>query len=87
MIYNYEKIKPTLFTEENQQIFLEIRDIVHKLLKEAGVVKMGSIMNKQLGDSWERMACVDRLVELGEIEEIHCGDCAGQDRIFVKVKK
>jgi hypothetical protein len=39
------------------------------------------------GDSWELMACVDRLIELGEISEIERGDCPGQYRVFVKPGK
>ena len=36
------------------------------------------------GDSWESMACVDRLVELGEIIEITSNmNVMSQDRIFV----
>jgi hypothetical protein len=33
------------------------------------------------------MACVDRLVELGEIREITPRHTAGQDRIFVSAKE
>ena len=84
MAYNYEEIKPKLFIEANQRLFLEIRDKVHGFLSETGVAKMGFIMNGLSGDSWVMIACVDRLVELGEIREIFHGDCAGQDRIFVK---
>jgi len=84
MAYDYKKIKPKLFIEAHQRLFLEIRDKVHYLLRETSVAKMGFIMNGLSGDSWIMMACVDRLVELGEIKEVFHGDCAGQDRIFVK---
>ena len=84
MSYNYEEIKPSLFIEANQRLFLEVRDKVHKFLKETGVAKMGFIIQGLCGDSWVMIACVDRLVELGEIREIIHGDCAGQDRIFVE---
>lgn len=37
------------------------------------------------GESWVRMAMVDRLVELGEIREVKQeGYVAGQRRIFTK---
>jgi hypothetical protein len=36
------------------------------------------------GDSWTMLACMDRLVELGEIREVPQSGVAGQDRIFVK---
>jgi len=87
MAYNYQEMKPKLFTEENQKLFLAIRDMTQKFLRRGGAVKLGSIMDEQLGSSWEMTACVDRLIELGEIKEVHYGDCFAQDRIFVKVKK
>ncbi len=84
MAYDYKEIKPKLFIEAHQKLFLEIRDRVHRFLDETGVAKMGFILNGSSGDSWVMMACVDRLVELGEIKEVFHGDCVGQDRIFVK---
>ena len=84
MAYNYEEIKPKLFIEAHQRLFLEIRDKVHGHLSETGVAKMGFILNGVSGDSWVMMACVDRLVELGEIRELLLRDVASQDRIFIK---
>ena len=84
MAYDYQEMKKKLFTEENQSLFLEIRDKVHRLLAEAGAVKMEFIMDDLSGGSWEMLACVDRLVELGEIEEITYGGCLSNDRIFIE---
>ena len=84
MTYNYEEIKPKIFIEAHQRLFLEIRDTVHRHLSETGVAKMGFILNGISGDSWVMMACVDRLVELDEIRELFHGDVVSQDRIFVK---
>jgi hypothetical protein len=39
------------------------------------------------GCTWFMMACVDRLVELGEIKEVLRDNIAGQYRIFVKPKE
>ena len=84
MAYNYKEIKPKLFIEAHQMLFLEIRDKVHKFLSETGEAKMGFIIQGLCGDSWMMMACVDRLVELGEIKEVFPQRaCAAQDRIFV----
>lgn len=49
---------------------------------------MGRAMNVRgvTGDSWEMMARVDRLVELGEIREITGSNVAGQDRVFVEAR-
>lgn len=84
-MYDYQKIKPVVFTDEGQRMFLRVRDHVHRVLKEAGSITMEKAMaGAQGGDSWEMMACVDRLVELGEIREIRQhGQVAGQHRIFM----
>lgn len=35
------------------------------------------------GDTWQKMACVDRMVELGELKEIpNSTSSVGQHRIF-----
>ena len=88
-MYKYETEKSALFSDEGQRAFLKIRDHVHACLKISGVVSMGKAMSPPAGSgaasTWVAMACVDRLVELGEIREIQHGECAGQHRIFVGV--
>lgn len=84
-VYNYETEKPKLFTEENQLLFLGIRDRVQELLKKSGAVMQGCVgLPSGVGaaDSWTMLACFDRLVELGELEEI-TRKCAGQHRVFI----
>lgn len=81
-MYKYENLKPGIFTEDGQTMFLQIRDRVKNILAQSGAITMGVAM-AGTGDSWKRMACVDRLVELGELKEIKYGECAGQHRIFV----
>jgi len=81
-MYDYQKLKPKLFTEELQVTFLRIRERAHKLIGESGAARMGKIIKGFGGDVWELMACVDRLVELGEISEVAYGDVSGQNRIF-----
>lgn len=61
-MYDYKKERKYVFTEEGQVVFLEIRDRVNNLLKTAGAVRMFEATGGAC--SWERMACVDRLVEL-----------------------
>lgn len=89
-MYSYGAQKEELFTDEGQRAFLRTRDHVRKCLQLSGAVTMGNAMSPpgsgiSMGTSWGMMACVDRLVELGEIREINYGECAGQHRIFVKV--
>lgn len=83
MSYTYERQRQGLFTDEGQRKFLEIRDHVHGLLKQAGAFRMQEAMIGS-GDSWLMLACVDRMVELGEIRELaQFGSVAGQHRVFV----
>jgi hypothetical protein len=84
-MYNYEEIKPRLFTDSGQRNLLKVRDMARHLLKEAGAFMMFSALKDIGGDSWEMMAYVDRLVELGEICEITEAGVAGQNRVFINV--
>jgi hypothetical protein len=86
-VYTYETEKVNIFTESGQRKFLAIRDNVQKLLRQSGAVRMQEALTGATGDSWESMACVDRLVELGEIRELKYGDCAGQHRVFVSARE
>lgn len=83
-MYKYSEQKKIVFTDEGQRIFLSIRDNVKRLIREAGAVDMESAISGADGDSWENMACVDRLVELGEIREIPRETyVAAQYRVFI----
>jgi hypothetical protein len=86
-VYHYETERKEIFTEDGQITFLAIRDRAKVLLAEAGAFTMGAVLRKTTGSSFTMMACVDRLVELGEIREITPRHTAGQDRIFVSAKE
>ena len=84
-MYSYEAERPKLFTEDMQRIFLQVRDKAAGLVAKSGAVLMGNIITGIGGtDTWKLMACVDRLVELGELREVSCQPGRGQDRIFIK---
>lgn len=81
--YDYVTERPTLFTEHGQVMFLKIRDNASRLIAEAGAARMQEIMRGVAGDTWAMLACVDRLVELGELRELTAPlSVAGQHRIF-----
>ena len=86
MSYSYQHERPWAFSEEGQVQFLAIRDRINRLLTLAGACRMQEITLHQTGSSWQMIACVDRLVELGEIREITNGDVCGQHRVFVRMK-
>lgn len=84
-MYSYEQMRPSLFTDDGQRMFLKIRDHVQALLRVSGAVTLEKAMQGAQGDSWTLIACVDRLVELGELREIEARPAlTGQYRIFVK---
>ncbi len=85
-MYSYETEKHAIFTEEGQRTFLAIRDQVQRCLDVSGVVMMYRALKGCTGSNWTHMACVDRLVELGEIVEISESGCAGQHRVFRSAK-
>lgn len=85
MSYDYQTQRPFVFTEDGQVMFLAIRDKAKELIDQAGVVTSGSLMNGLTGDAWSMLACIDRLVELGELIEIpNSYNQAGQHRLFVR---
>ena len=82
-MYSYDEEKSNLFTEDGQVMCLKVRDKTAELLKKAGAVRLQEAISGCTGDSWTMLACVDRLVELGEIREVTNGNVAGQHRVFV----
>ena len=86
MSYDYQKERERLFTDDGQRTFLKIRDHVKYLLKTAGAFRLGEAVATTTGDSWQHIACLDRLVELGEIVELkrECGEVWAQYRVFTE---
>ena len=82
MPYTYQEQKAFVFTEEGQRRFLQIRDRTKKLLEQAGAVRLQEAITGA-GDTWDALACIDRMVELGELLELST-DGPTQHRVFVK---
>lgn len=84
MSYRYAEQRPHVFTEEGQVMFLAIRDKAKELVARSGAVTSGKLMGCTTGDAWHMLACIDRLVELGELVEVpNTVSGAGQHRIFI----
>jgi len=88
MSYSYEAEKPWLFSDEGQRAFLKVRDEALRLLTLSGAFKgLAPCYGAGCGDNWKMLACLDRLIELGEIRRIEQrGHVAGQDEIYVDVR-
>lgn len=82
MPYDYQTERAKIFTEEGQKLFLAIRDETSRLLRIAGAARVLEIIKMQGGDTWLMLACIDRLVELGEIRELTGPECSAQARVF-----
>jgi hypothetical protein len=84
MSYNYQTMRPQVFTEAGQLMFLKIRDNAQEKIKNSGCVMSHNLMSGCTGDTWMMLACIDRLVEIGELVEVrHSWSAAGQHRIFI----
>lgn len=85
-MYDYAKERPKVFLEENQEAFLRIRDKAFKLISIAGAAMMEKLVsNKEegTGDVNIDMACIDRLVEIGDLEEVFTA-ANDRHRIFIR---
>lgn len=88
MSYRYEDYKDFTFTDEGQRELIKTRDYAFRMCKEAGCVRALEMIN-QMGSvsSWNRMAVIDRLVELGDLKEVlQSVQHAWQYKIFVKAR-
>ena len=86
MSYSYATEREKVFTEDGQVMFLKIRDKARSLIEQAGAVTAGNLM--VTGDGWTALACMDRLVELGELVEVpNPVSKWGQHRIFVRPQR
>lgn len=84
MTYNYQNLKSEIITDEGQKILMQTWEKIRKILEISETITMGKAM-AIVGccDSWTQMAYIDRLVELGYLDEIKISHhVAGQHRTF-----
>lgn len=92
-MYNYQDLRAGIFTDEGQRRFLIFRDRVKRVLRNSGAITMGKALllasggDLFKGDTYTLMACIDRMVEIGELEEVMTGYGSGKDRVFVEVSE
>lgn len=71
MSYQYTTERNAIFTDDGQREFTRGRDKVLAAVRATGAITMGKAMNMfRLGNTWAMMACVDRMVELGDLTEV-----------------
>lgn len=81
-MYNYPEVRPEIFTDSGRQKLEVIRQKVSQHLGNSPSITLVQAISGALGDTWVNMACVDRMVELGELEEIDVRAKIAQDRTF-----
>jgi hypothetical protein len=81
MAYVYQEQRPYVFTEEGQEKLFATMRRARFCLEKSGAVRADRILSD--GDSWEALACIDRLVELKMLRPVTGPNTFGQDRIFV----
>lgn len=86
-MYDYDKEKAWVFTDEGQRMFLRVRNKVQEMLGVAGAVTAGVLLRSLSGDTWKMMACIDRLVELGELRKITPGYLPYPEGVYVRGEK
>ena len=69
--YNYEKIRPELFTEEGVDLLVRMRDHSSKLLFQAGAYTFEKVTRTITGDTWLMIAALDYMVERKEIRLVY----------------
>ena len=85
MSYKYITEKPNIFLEENQALFLKMRDNIFKMLDDTGAFKAAHALTES-GDNNLMLAVIDRLIELGELELVHSGESLSGN-IYIRVIK
>ena len=84
IMYNYQEQRHKVFLEKNQERFIKIRENVHSMLDSSGAFILENAIIGT-GDSFIGIACVDRLVEMGEIVEIpNPTRHRSQNKVFVR---
>jgi hypothetical protein len=69
-MYHYKTERKFIFTEDGQKDLKAVRTIANALINITGCFKVGKL-NDALGSmTWSNLACVDYLVETGELFEI-----------------
>lgn len=84
MSYNYQQQRHKIFTEDGTRMLMRMRDKARELLNLSGAVIASKIMMASSGDGWQMLACIDYMVEQGDLRRVTGEfDTAGQDQVFV----
>lgn len=84
MPYSYQIERATVVTPENFPKIMRAKDAVAKVAATAGAITFNKAMSLTgFHSSWEMMACLDYLVELGYFTKTQGLSDDGQDQILI----
>ena len=86
MSYSYQIQRPFVFTEKGQEMLLAMRDIARQHIEQSGAVCYAAITRVHSGSRWDILACVDRLIELGDLRRLDNIWGGTQDDVFISSK-
>jgi hypothetical protein len=84
--YDYARERKRVLVGEGQLVFARLRDWAQRAIRRTGAFRMQEAISAvEPLDVWLVIACVERLVELGEIVEVR-RECFPQYRVFTSPK-
>ena len=83
--YSYDTEKEHLFTPNGIKLLLKIRETIDQLLDDAGAFMIDKVVQHHTGDTFQMLACIDYLEDIGEIRRT-CMCSAGitQMRVYIR---
>lgn len=84
MAYDYSKQRQELFKPDGVAMLLKVRDNVNQLIDTAGAFEAGKAWDGVTGDSWTMLACLDYLVETGELRRLDDPSRWSQHQIYCR---
>lgn len=69
-MYDYESMKPKLFTEEGFRVLLKVKENADRMSEIAGCATVDKLMSSVTGDSWLMLAAIDFLEEKGYLRKV-----------------
>jgi len=90
MSYDYQREKGYTLTDEGSKEVIKLKNYIDNIIDKSGVMTAEACMEGcNCGTNWQQLACIDRLVEIGELFEVNLGyeELMGQARIFAKWRK
>lgn len=82
-MYRYQEQRENIFTEEGIKMLQEIRLNINRLSNQLNSFTLENAIKGCTGNSWDMLACIDYLVETGEISEVAKSEIT-QYRTFIK---